>query len=109
MFIYSKREGTVASKREDQIPEDIKHERFNKLKELFEAKIDENNKKYIGTVQNILIEGPSKYNENTYEGRTSTNKVVIIEQKDNYKIGDVVKVKIIENHKWYLKGEAMCS
>ena len=105
MFIYSIREGTVAAKRDDQVPEEIKHIRFDKLKELYESRIDENNEKYIGTVQRILIEGLSKYNQNTYEGRTSTNKVVIIEKNDNYNIGDVVEVKIVENRKWYLKGE----
>ena len=64
----------------------------------------ENNQKYIGTKQKILIENTSKYNTNTYEGRTSTNKVVIIEKNENYKIGEIVEVKITENHKWYLKG-----
>ena len=107
MFIYSKREGTVASKREDQVPEEIKHKRFDKLKELYESKIDENNEKYIGTNQKILLENLSKYNENTYEGRTLSNKIVIIDKNDNYKIGDTVNVKITENHKWYLKGEVI--
>ena len=60
MFIYSPREGTVAAKRDDQIPEEIKHKRFDKLKELYESKVDENNEKYIGTVHEILIEGTSK-------------------------------------------------
>ena len=104
MFIYSKRDGTVAAKREDQIPEEIKHKRFEKLKELYESRVDENNEKYIGTKQKILIENTSKYNTNTYEGRTSTNKVVIIEKNENYKIGEIVEVKITENHRWYLKG-----
>ena len=107
MFIYSKREGTVAAKRDDQVPEEIKHKRFDKLKELYESKIDENNEKYIGTNQKILLENLSKYNENTYEGRTSSNKIVIIDKNDNYKIGDTVNVKITENHKWYLKGEVI--
>ena len=107
MFIYSKREGTVAAKRDDQVPEEIKHKRFDKLKELYESKIDENNEKYIGTNQKILLENLSKYNENTYEGRTLSNKIVIIDKNDNYKIGDTVNVKITENHKWYLKGEVI--
>ena len=107
MFIYSKRDGTVAAKREDQVPENIKHKRFDKLKELYESKVDENNEKYIGTVQELLIESLSRYNDNTYEGRTKTNKVVIIEKSKDYKIGDVVTVKITENHKWYLKGEIL--
>ncbi len=107
MFIYSEREGTVASRRKDQIPDEIKHKRFNKLKELYESRVDENNKKYIGTNQKILIEGQSKYNNETFEGRTSTNKVVIIDKNDNYKVGDSVKVKIVEDHRWYLKGKVV--
>ena len=104
MFIYSPREGTVAAKRDDQIPEEIKHKRFDKLKELYESKVDENNEKYIGTVHEILIEGTSKNDEQMFSGRTSTNKVVVFEPEES-KIGDTVNVKITENHKWYLKGE----
>ena len=105
MFIYSKRIGTVAAERIDQVPENIKHVRFDKLKELYESRVDENNEKYIGTIQKLLIEGYSKYNQEMLEGRTSTNKVVIFEKKDGIKIGDIITTKITENHKWYLKGE----
>lgn len=105
MFIYSKREGTVAAAREDQVPEENKHIRFDKLKELYESRVDENNNKYLNTYQKLLIEGTSKNNQEMYEGRTDTNKVVIFKPNENNKIGDVVNVKIIETHKWYLKGE----
>ena len=105
MFIYSKREGTVADKREDQVPEEIKHKRFDKLKELYESRVDENNEKYLNTIQSLLIEGKSKNNEQMVEGRTNTNKVVIFNPNEENKIGDIVSVKIIETHKWYLKGE----
>ena len=104
MFIYSVREGTVAAKME-QVPEDKKHERFEKLKELYDSRVDENNEKYLNTVQKLLIEGKSKNNEKMFEGRTDTNKVVIFKPNDENKIGDIVSVKIIETHKWYLKGE----
>ena len=105
MFIYSVREGTVAAEREDQVPEEIKHIRFNKLKELYESRVDENNEKYLNTIQKLLIEGKSKNNENMLEGRTSTNKVVIFEPHTEKKPGDIVSVKITETHRWYLKGE----
>ncbi len=105
MFIYSKREGTVAADRDDQIPEEIKHKRFDKLKELYESRVDGNNEKYLNTIQQLLIEGKSKNNENMLEGRTTTNKVVIFNQNEDNKIGDIVSVKITETHKWYLKGE----
>ena len=105
MFIYSIRSGTVAEKREDQIPEDIKHKRFDRLKELYEARVDENNEKYIGTEQKVLIEGFSKNNEKMYTARTDTNKVVVFKPTENEKIGDIVKVKILSAHKWYLEAE----
>ena len=104
MFIYSKRVGTPAEKMEDQVPEDIKHKRFDRLKQLVESQMQENNKKYIGTVQNILIEGKSKNNENMLTGRTNTNKVVIIDADESL-IGKMINVKIVSEHMWYLKGE----
>ena len=107
MFIYSPREGTVAAKRDDQIPEYIKHIRFDKLKELYESKVEENNQKYIGTIHKILIEGKSKNDENMLTGRTDTNKVLVFEPDGKHQIGDIVSIKIIENHKWYFKGEIL--
>ena len=104
MFIYSPREETVAAGREDQIPEEVKHKRFDRLKALYESKVDENNEKYIGTVHEILIEGTSKNDDKMFTGRTATNKVVVFEPGKS-QIGDIVNVKILENHKWYLKGE----
>lgn len=104
MFIYSIRVGTPAEKMENQVPEDIKHERFNRLKNLVESQIEENNKRYIGTKQRILIEGLSKTNPNMLTGRTSTNKVVVLEG-DKSLIGKMVEIKIVSEHKWYLKGE----
>ena len=104
MFIYSKRVGTPAEKMEDQVPEEIKHKRFDRLKQLVENQMQENNKKYIGTIQNILIEGKSKNNENMLTGRTNTNKVVIIDADESL-IGKMINVKIVSEHMWYLKGE----
>jgi len=63
MFIYSRRVGTVADKMENQIPEEIKHKRFDRLKALYEENIEKNNEKYVGTNQKLLVEGYSKNNE----------------------------------------------
>ena len=103
MFIYSIREGTKAALIEDQVPDEIKHERFNRLKNLVESQFEENNKKYIGKIEKVLIEGYSKNNDKALTARTDSNKVIIIEA-DNSMIGKVVDVKIISEHKWYLKG-----
>ena len=104
MFIYSRRVGTVADKMENQIDEKVKHERFNRLKSLAEKIIEEGNKKYVGTVQKVLVEGKSKTNDKIYTGRTETNKVVNFEGNDDL-VGKVIPLKIDSEHMWYLKGE----
>ena len=104
MFIYSRRVGTPGDKMQNQIPEDIKHKRFDKLKALVESQIEENNKKYIGTTQKILVEGISKNNENMLTGRTQSNKVVVFEGTKDM-IGEIVEIEITSEHLWYLKGK----
>ena len=104
MFIYSRRIGTVADKMEDQIDENVKHERFDRLKKLYEEICEENNKKYLGKEEYILVEGCSKTNENMLTGRTYSNKVVNFEGPKNL-IGNMAKVKIVSEHIWYLKGK----
>ena len=64
MFIYSRRKGTPGDEMENQIPEEIKHKRFDRLKKLVEDQIEIDNKKYVGTIQKVLVEGLSKNNEN---------------------------------------------
>ena len=104
MFIYSRRVGTPADKMENQIPEEIKHKRFDRLKDLVESQIEENNQKYIGTIQKVLVEGISKNNENMLTGRTNSNKVVIFEGDKNL-INQIIELKIVSEHMWYLKGK----
>ena len=103
MFIYSRRVGTPGDKMENQIPEEIKHKRFDKLKALVESQIKENNQKYVGTIQKVLVEGTSKNNENMLTGRTDSNKVVIFEGDKNL-INQMIDLKIVSEHMWYLKG-----
>lgn len=104
MFIYSRREGTIADKMENQIPEEIKHKRFDRLKELFDSRVSENNQKYIGTTQKILVDGYSKNDKETLTGRTDTNKVVNFKGNKDL-IGKMINIKITEEHKWYLSGK----
>lgn len=104
MFIYSRRVGTPGDRMENQVPEEIKHRRFDKLKALVESQIAENNQKYVGTIQKVLVEGESKNNSNMLSGRTDSNKVVVFEGSKEL-IGKVKKLKIVSEHMWYLKGE----
>lgn len=106
MFIYSRRVGTVADKNPNQVPEEVKHKRFDRLKELFESQIEENNKKYIGTIHKVLVEGLSKNNDNMLTSRTNTNKVIVFEG-DKDLIGKTINVEIVSEHKWYLKGKVV--
>ena len=104
MFIYSRRKGTPGDKMPNQIPEEVKHERFNRLKELVESQIAENSKKLVGTVQKVLIEGPSKENENLLTGRTESNKVVVFDGPTDL-INNIIDVQIVEDHMWYFLGK----
>ena len=104
MFIYSRRVGTPGDKMENQVPEEIKHKRFDRLKELVESQIAENNQKYIGTHQKVLVEGTSKNNPNMLTGRTESNKVVIFDGTKDL-IDKIIDLKIVSEHMWYLKGE----
>ena len=103
MFIYSIRVGTPAEKMENQVPEIVKHERFERLKELYESRVEENNQKYINTIQKVMVTGFSKNNGKTLTGRTKTNKTVIFDGSEDL-IGKIIDIKIISQHKWYLKG-----
>lgn len=103
MFIYSRRVGTIADKMENQIPEDVKSERFTRLKKLADSIVFETGEKYIGTIQNILVDGISKNNDKMLTGRTNSGRIVNFEGKIDL-IGQNVYIKIISNHGWYLKG-----
>ena len=104
MFIYSRRVGTPGDKMQNQVPDEDKHRRFDRLKALVESQIDSNNKKYVGTVQKILVEGKSKNNDKMLTGRTDSNKVVNFEGDESL-IGQVIEIPIVSEHMWYLKGE----
>lgn len=103
-FLYSIRTGTPAAKFSDQIPEDIKHERFNKLVALVDSISAEKNKEYEDRVEEILVEGKSKRNENTLSGRTDGFKLVNF-PGDESRIGKFVKVRITEGKTFSLDGE----
>ena len=104
MYIYSKRTGTPAEKMENQVEDLVKHKRFDRLKELVDGQVENNNDKYLNTVQKVLVEGLSKENELMLTGRTETSKVVIFEGNTDV-VGKIIDVKIVSQHRYYLKGE----
>jgi len=103
-FLYSIRKGTPAEKYEDQIPEDIKHERFDRLVELVNCISAEKNQKETGKVREVLVEGGSKTNKNALSGRTGGHKLVNF-TGDSSLIGHIVDVRITESNTFSLIGE----
>jgi tRNA-2-methylthio-N6-dimethylallyladenosine synthase len=103
-FLYSMRSGTPAAEYEEQIPDDIKHERFNRLVEVINDIARKKNKEYDGKVVEVLVEGLSKNDPNKLTGRTRTSKLVNF-SGDKNNIGKLVNVKIIEAKSFSLLGE----
>jgi len=104
MFKYSERPGTYASKHmPDDIPEETKIRRLNELIALQNELSAESNRRCIGKVFDILIEGVSKRSREQLFGRTEQNKVVIIDRAGHH-IGETVSVRITESSSATLKG-----
>ena len=106
-FIYSKREGTPAAKMEDQIPEDVKHERFNRVLSNVNEILVDLNASYVGKTVEVLIEGKSKTDESKFTGRTRQNKLVnfTVKNPEANLLGTLMNVKITESNTFSLVGE----
>ena len=106
-FIYSKREGTPAAKMENQIPEDVKHERFDKVLAVVNDILKENNSVYKDEVVEVLVEGKSKNDDTKFSGRTRQNKLVnfAVGDLNTDLVGKLVDVKITETLSFSLNGE----
>ena len=107
MYFYSERPGTLAAKRyEDDIPEEVKKRRLQEIVDMQWTLSNESNKRDVGSVFEVLIEGNSKRNEAEWMGRNSQNKVVVFPKGNfNYQKGDYAKVKIHSFTKGTLLGE----
>jgi len=105
-FIYSKREGTPAASMEDLIPREVKEARLQRLNEKVAYYANKNNQKYKDAIVEVLVDGISKRNSNTYSGYTPENKLINFTGK-NINVGDLVKVKITEVLSFSLNGVAI--
>ena len=103
-FIYSVRKDTPAEKYEDQIDEDVKHERFNRLLKAVHEIQEEKSAQYQDKVLKVLVEGPSKTNEDVLTGRTESNMTVDFPGCPEL-IGKIVDVKIVKAQTFSLYGE----
>jgi tRNA-2-methylthio-N6-dimethylallyladenosine synthase len=103
-FIYSKRSGTPAAEMAEQVPEDVKKARLQKLMEVQNEISLEINKSLQGKTMEVMVEGPSKNDETVWMGHTRSNKIVLFPHGQE-KEGDFVQVKITSPQTWVLKGE----
>lgn len=103
-FIYSRRNHTPADKMENQVPDSVKHERFNRLVDAVNKAVIENNKKYEGRTLEVLVEGKSKNDDTKLMGRSRNGKLVNFEGDESL-IGTLVDLKIVRAQPFSLIGE----
>ncbi|HZH93223.1 MAG TPA: tRNA (N6-isopentenyl adenosine(37)-C2)-methylthiotransferase MiaB [Tissierellaceae bacterium] len=103
-FLYSIREGTIAAKIEDQVPDKIKHVRFQRLLDTLNPIGLKLNQKLLGTVQRVLVEEVSKNDSKVMSGRTESAKLVHFPGGDEL-IGKIVNVRIENVKTFTLEGE----
>jgi len=107
MFAYSERPGTLAAKRyKDDVPEEIKKRRLDEIVQLQNQLSLESNKKDIGKVFEVLIEGDSKKSHLQWMGRNSQYKVMVFDKADpTLKPGSYVHVQALECTQGTLMGK----
>ena len=105
-FKYSSRPGTKAAEFEEIISEEEKQSRLERVIDMQKKHTLLQNQKRIGTVEMVLVEKESKRSANHWAGRTDSNKWVIFE-KNNFKIGELVPIKIIDAKGITLRGETI--
>ena len=107
MFKYSERPGTFASQHlPDNVPEEVKVERLNRMIALQNELSLESNRRDVGKEFEVLVEGTSKRSHDELFGRTSQNKVVVFPRGD-HKAGDFVRVKVTDASSATLRGEEL--
>ena len=107
MFKYSERPGTAAARKlVDDIPEETKKRRLSEVIDLQLIHSAERTTEWIGKTVEVLVERESKKNDGEWSGRSSQN-IVAVFPKENYKLGDFVSVKIIDCTSATLIGEAL--
>jgi tRNA-2-methylthio-N6-dimethylallyladenosine synthase len=108
-FIFSPRPGTPAANLPDDTAQEVKLGRLQRLQKV----IADNTRRYsdamVGSVQRVLVEGPSKRNPNELQGRTENNRVVNFDGGPNTSrlVGQFIDVHINESHPFSLRGDVV--
>ena len=102
-FIYSKRTGTPAAVMENQVPEDVVKDRFDRLLKEVQNISQEMTARFEGMVEEVLVEGLNDHNAELVTGRMSNNHLVHF-PGDASLIGKIVKVHLDECKGFYYMG-----
>lgn len=102
-FIYSPRKGTPAAALKDDVPDSVKHERFNRLLKVVEAGVMSHSCQMVGKTYAVLVDGPSKKDPKMLSGYTESNKLINFEGPAYLK-GQIVDVEIIEDRAFSMTG-----
>jgi tRNA-2-methylthio-N6-dimethylallyladenosine synthase len=101
-FVFSPRQGTEAASLPDQVPEEVKRERIERLIELTQRVAHERNRGRVGRVEEVLVEGPSRTDPALLRGRTRRNTTVNF--RGRAEAGELVDVRVEEATSTTLKG-----
>lgn len=103
-YIYSAREGTPAAKMQDNVPDDVKKDRLDRLNDVVREYSAKALEQLVGTEVEVLVEGSSKRRDDVLAGYTRKNRLVNFEGPAD-SVGKLVTVKIIEAKSHSLVGE----
>ena len=108
-FIFSPRPGTPAANLPDDTPHEVKLRRLQTLQKALEANVARISASRVGTVQRILVEGPSKKNPQELMGRTACNRIVNFDGGPNGQrlVGQMIDVRITQALPHSLRGEVV--
>jgi len=104
MFRYSVREGTAAARMADDVPEEVKIDRLNRLIALQKEIAHQVNRRAIGRICSVLIDGFARRGRDRLRGKTEGNKTILFPAERSV-IGSIRRVKILEADSWTLFGE----
>jgi tRNA-2-methylthio-N6-dimethylallyladenosine synthase len=106
-FVFSPRPGTPAANLQDETPQDIKLKRLQRLQAVINNNVKRFGDEMVGTVQRILVEGPSKRDPQEMQGRTENNRVVNFDGGPNAArlIGQMLDLRITQSFAYTLRGE----
>lgn len=103
-FVYNPRSGTPAARMPEQIPEEVKSERIQRLIKRQNELALERNRAELGRVHHVLVEGQSKTRSEVFSGRTRTNKLMVFPGRPEM-VGEIVEVVVTGFTQTHLEGQ----